>query len=54
MQTLIERDVEMMRELIDENVKLRIALRMIIRRSHTDALGTSKVLDMRRIAEDAI
>lgn len=37
-----------------ENARLRSVLRQIVARSHNDPLGTSKVQDMRALAESAL
>ena len=39
---------------LDEISVYRAALQAIVDRSHNDPLGTSKVIDMRRIAETAL
>lgn len=41
-------------ETADRLTALEAALRRIVERSHNDPLGTSKVIDMRKIAEEAL
>lgn len=41
-------------ELAKENQQMKQALQMIIDRSFNDPLGTSKVIDMRTIAQKAL
>ncbi|EFO31361.1 hypothetical protein TRICHSKD4_3378 [Roseibium sp. TrichSKD4] len=38
----------------DEITRLRAALYKVVERSHDGELGTSKVIDMRRVAEQAL
>jgi hypothetical protein len=54
MMELNDQDREKVKSLIEQNVEMKSALNAIIERSENGELGTSKVLDMARIAREAL